>query len=263
MKRGRNRFGRRSPERRERRENGKEKMEKRLALLIEKCLYENWENRKQITDEIGNIIKKLSREISSSEINMYNGDEKYIQLLKELTAYSDRNKISYTFSNQADETGGVIAEGHALNVRGENVPLKMTGIYKSRIIDKAYLLDEFNTEDIDYGKSKAWMVFLKDEEQRFSFNCKVMHIVDREGEEKRVLYILERYIDKDYRSEGIGNQILDIADKMAMQNGCSFIYGQLVSEDLEDMDKLKQGHEKNGYSHYKRDNHVMTKKIVQ
>lgn len=67
------------------------------------------------------------------------------------------------------------------------------------------------------------------------------------------MYIADRYVIQKLRGKKIGEKLLKIADDVARANDCELIFANLIAEDSENLEKLKKGHEKEGYKIVERD----------
>lgn len=101
--------------------------------------------------------------------------------------------------------------------------------------------------ELDRERSQAYLCCITSEEQSFWVNMQFFRIVLRDGREGNFLYIGDRYVAPDLRGNGIGDQLLQIADSVGVANGCNVICAKLIPEDPGDMELLKRGHEKAGY----------------
>ncbi|MFC1655864.1 GNAT family N-acetyltransferase [Patescibacteria group bacterium] len=100
---------------------------------------------------------------------------------------------------------------------------------------------------IDHPKSDAYIICITAEKQRYWINLKLFRVTQKDGTSQNVLYIADRYVIPTLRGGGIGEKLLQLADRIANENDCNLIFARLISEEPDDTELLKAGHQKAGY----------------
>lgn len=101
---------------------------------------------------------------------------------------------------------------------------------------------------LDRNKSSAYLILITEADQRFWINLKLFKTVVPDGTTRNLLYIADRYVNPNLRGRQLGDQLLKIADGIARANDCVSTFAQLVPEDPKDMEMLRQGMQKAGFT---------------
>jgi len=102
--------------------------------------------------------------------------------------------------------------------------------------------------NIDHANSSAYLLCVTEDQKRCFINMKLFKPTMKDGTTKNVLYIADRYVGRNLRGKGLGDQLLTVAENIARANGCTGIFAQLVPENPNDLGRLEEGMNKAGFS---------------
>ncbi|KKR07714.1 MAG: hypothetical protein UT32_C0007G0002 [Parcubacteria group bacterium GW2011_GWC2_39_14] len=123
---------------------------------------------------------------------------------------------------------------------------------------------EVQTLGIDRQKSAAFTINITEKTHQCWINLRLFKVVQRgASDEKRYLYIADRYVVPTIRGGKVGEQLLKIAADIAEANDCELIFATLIPEDSENKEKLEAGHKKAGYVVSEKDGKVTATKTLK
>jgi len=139
----------------------------------------------------------------------------------------------------------VISDEYRIRSKDKDLSLGVRAERISNYSELAHL--GINLDNLDRGKSSAYLLCATESEQRCWINMKLYRVVARDGSKENFLYIADRYVAPNLRGQKLGDQLLEVADNIAKANRCVKVFAQLIPEDPKDVDVLGKGMQKAGF----------------
>lgn len=211
-------------------------------------------------------IDKLSKEECAKIIELANARILEISepaLRAKYRAIAQRVLQQYVKTNNNGGKGRRINIDDSYPIRTANGTVAMrVNTCEVRSFDKASLIGVDQLQIVRH-ESCGYLCTITDPEKRFWINLKFFIIKQEDGTELRLLYIMDWYVSKAHRGQGIGGQLQQLVQKIGNNNNCTTIFGVLVPEDKEDLDRLKKTKENMGYQISEADGLVIAQKLLQ
>lgn len=207
-------------------------------------------------DDIRRLLERA--EAMMLEVSTPDGKDRYVRFIQ-----AAKISLASEFSHTHDSRSSIqVEDTYEITFAGEKRILQTT-------VDESHQWSDLTQLDIpigqiDIAQSKAFTIFATAENQQFFINVRLFHVIEKPDKiEKKYLYIADRYVAPKLRGNAIGGQLLHIADTIAKINNCELIFGNLISEDPQDIGILKKGHEKAGYEIVGKDHKTIAIKKIK
>ena len=188
--------------------------------------------RERLIERIKNLFMEVEPSVKAS----------YLQLLQ---ALQDSFMGKYSVTKKLGKID--LSPEYEIVAKGEILHLE-TRISELTILTDLIRLG-IKISDLDRQQSGSYSINITEKNRRCWINLRLYKAVPKNEEtEERYLYIADRYVESDLRGNKVGEQLLKIADTIAEENGCKLIFATLIPEDIHDLELLKKGHEKDGYT---------------
>ncbi len=142
-----------------------------------------------------------------------------------------------------------------------------TMLLKTRVTKRAIYneLSRFgiSSHNFDDPASEAYSIKIAEIRERCAIDLNLFCAKQKDGRFINYLYISSRYVTPDLRGKKLGEQLLQIADRIAEDNECTAIFAQLSSRLSADKEKLIEGHKKLGYEISEGENMTLARKKIQ
>lgn len=100
---------------------------------------------------------------------------------------------------------------------------------------------------LDPSSSFRELYLITDPHRRFWINLVISTLCKKSGEPEKVMYIADWYVAPPLRGHGVGSQLQQVAESVAVQEGCKLVCGRLVPESGEDLDRLLAAKRNRGF----------------
>jgi len=129
------------------------------------------------------------------------------------------------------------------------------------LIEKMDIVSDFNAEAHKFFKNKLAIygfivnkviseqfIYLRAKQCITTCNLCLYELIGEKDEDIKILEILDMAVAKEIRNKGIGTQLLGVIDKIARENNCCYITGDLQEDRIDEpLNQRKFFFEKNGF----------------